>query len=620
MKTKTGRWFDVLGGFALVVYAPAAMVVFGARMLLARQRPRLVWIVPWAGLLVVGLLNVRSAAGQQLVLQSAGAVLAGILLVPTGRRSLLLGLVLGVAVTMLAGLAERELTRGLWMPYPAGAPLSDMRAGVSTVSGDDPSWFRNGVGLVQKDWLVPEGATRLTLSFEARSTTDVADWQWYTNSPATRQERLEADGVPFTRLSGLERAVVRRVRSGEPLAGRSVRVSVELRAPGSVGTEACGLEIRTFQPSFSECSDLALSTDWQRHELVVTFPEGAFGSTFEVALRQTATGSLDVRTLEVGVEADDGWRPVDVVEPAGVHVRFPFPGIHVFDQASLNLVPGPEWSRHEIKVDLPGGLRQVSGLLQVERGLVVELRDIELVAADGRTARASAGDRIDLWRGDPNIAGHGLATAGVTGMALAGHVGIAVAIALAVLAAVELTGSRTAFFADVLSAVLTVGRFVKWRAGGALIVIGVAAAAMVLAFGVGLEPLGRVAVLSDQNAVSRTEIWSSAADMLRSAPMSGVGDFPQAWLNMHGNASGTTPTHAHNLWLHMGAVHGLPGLLAAAWLAASLCLLAWRWDRLRALSAVLVVLVLNLLDMTLLSAGVLFPLIALLNVSKSESA
>jgi len=58
--------------------------------------------------------------------------------------------------------------------------------------------------------------------------------------------------------------------------------------------------------------------------------------------------------------------------------------------------------------------------------------------------------------------------------------------------------------------------------------------------------------------------------------------------------------------------------LAAAWLAASLCLFAWRWDRLRALSAVLVVLALNLLDTTLLSAGVLFPLIALLNVSKSE--
>ena len=111
-------------------------------------------------------------------------------------------------------------------------------------------------------------------------------------------------------------------------------------------------------------------------------------------------------------------------------------------------------------------------------------------------------------------------------------------------------------------------RLRAWRRARRVPATALAGLAMLLAFGVGLEPLGRVAVLSDQNAVSRTEIWASAADMLRSAPMSGVGDFPQAWLNMHGDASGATPTHAHNLWLHMGAVHGLPGLLAAAWLAA----------------------------------------------------
>lgn len=620
MTARSWPWLDVLGGVALVVYAPAAIVVLGARTLLARERLRLVWLLPWAGLLLVGLLDVRSSAGLLLVLQGCGAVLAGMLLVPMSRRALLTGVAIGLVVTLLAGLGERELTRRLWMTYPAGAPLTDMLAGVSTVTGDDPSWFRNGVGLVQKDWLVPEGASRLTLSFEARSNAGVPGWQWYTNSPGTRQERLDEDGAPFTRLSGLERAVVRRVRSGQPLGGKSVRVTMELRTPTPAAAGGCAIEVRTFEPSFSECMELALSADWQRHELVVTFPEDIGRSTFEVALRPAVTGHLDVRAMEVSIEAAGGWRPVEVVEPAGVHVRFPFTGLHVFDQASLDLVPGPEWTRHELQIDLPDGLRRVSGLLQVESRLVVQLRDVEMITPDGRPARALPADRVDLWRGDPNIAGHGLAAAGATGMSLAGSVGTGVAVALTVLAAVELTGSRTAFLAVVLGGLLTLLRLVRWRLTSALALIGVAVAAAVLLFAAGLKPLGRVAVLTDQNAVTRTEIWSSAVQMLRSDPLSGVDDFAQAWTAMHGSATGTAPTHAHNFWLHMGAVHGVPGLLAAAWLAASLCLLAWRWDRFRALSAVFVVLALNLLDTTLMSAYVLFPLVALLNVSRNRSA
>ncbi|HZW28251.1 MAG TPA: O-antigen ligase family protein [Trueperaceae bacterium] len=612
MRARLAGWLDVLGGASFALLPLVAPFLLGLRALLSGDRLSWAWLVPWAGMLAVGAVHAVAGHGPWLLVETAAAALACVALVPGSWRRLLAGLAVGLVAALAAALVERELTRSQWTPDPAEATVTDLVAGVSRVSGDRPTFRRNGLGLVEKRWSVPAGAESLELTFELRGLSGEPGWQWYTNSPRTRQERLEEDGAAFTRLTALDAYVVRRVRSDEPLAGRTVRVAVELRASEPTTVDGCALAVRTFEPSFSRCAPLELDADWRRVEVEATFPEDVAHGTFEVRLPELDVAHLDVRGLAVEALTPDGWRAAGVVEPAGVQVRFPQAGVHVFQQPTLNALPSAEWRSHSLSVPLAGDAREVVALLQVEAGLEVALRGVRLASADGGAARPAAGGRLDLWSGDPNLAGHGWAATGLAGQALAASPATSAGLLATTLALQLLAASRTATFAAAAFGaallVLAARRRLRPALGVALVVVVVVA----LAFA-GPRLASRLLVLTDTNTVTRAEIWSTATAALAAEPLAGFGGFPEAWRALRPGDARGAPAHAHDLWLELGATHGVPGLLAGAWLAAALLGLAWRWGRWRGVALAAAALAMNATDVTLTTAGALFPVAAALN-------
>src|SRR5690606_30748908 len=211
VRARLAGWLDVLGGASFALLPLVAPFLLGLRALLSGDRLSWAWLVPWAGMLAVGAVHAVAGHGPWLLVETAAAALACVALVPGSRRRLLAGLAVGLVAALAAALLERELTRSQWTPDPAEATVTDLVAGVSRVSGDRPTFRRNGLGLVEKRWSVPAGAESLELTFELRGLSGEPGWQWYTNSPRTRQERLEEDGAAFTRLTALDAYVVRRV-------------------------------------------------------------------------------------------------------------------------------------------------------------------------------------------------------------------------------------------------------------------------------------------------------------------------------------------------------------------------------------------------------------------------
>ncbi|HZJ09395.1 MAG TPA: hypothetical protein VFD39_06865, partial [Trueperaceae bacterium] len=217
----------VAGGL-LVIFPPAAAALLLLLGLGRGNRSRLsAWTWIWAGYLVP-LLAVTLLTGRDPImpaLQAVFGVLIGALVVVERRKAMLLGIVLGLLVTVASGLVERELSRRLWWDASTPLDLVHLLNGVSEISGASEGWTRNGVRLVDKTWTLsrdgrsiadsdqadadqadsdqadadqadadqalPAGSRpNLELSFEVRGTSEQFGWQWYTNHPATAQVLL----------------------------------------------------------------------------------------------------------------------------------------------------------------------------------------------------------------------------------------------------------------------------------------------------------------------------------------------------------------------------------------------------------------------------------------------
>jgi len=611
-------------GAALVIYPPVgAGLLFIRAVFIRGARPSSTWLIPWAGLLFVGFLVAVYTSSYLLLLQAAVGVLAGWFMFVLHRRAFLLGLLGGLGVVVLLGFAERDRSRALW--NDAGTPQStaDLIAGISRVSGDSPGWRRNGIRLFEKHWLLGPDTQQLELSLEMRSLGATSGWQWYTNSPVTQQVRQVESGIPFTRFSGLERYIVRRARSQSSLGGVSVRASLEMRASTPIAPEGCILEIRSFEPSLSTCEPLQLDSVWRAYDIGFTFPASAPNRVFEVIVGALDVDNLDVRGLEVEVFRGGEWVPLGPLAPEGVEIRFPIPGLHQFSQPSLHVVPTPEWQHY--KLDFKDGaldsMKEVTGLLQVEAGTTVEIRDVVLrVPTRGqRQPIPLPRPRSSLWFEQANLAGHSFATLGfialiltpISGANIVGFIAVLLAIS-----AVFLSGSRAAWVGTLLGASWLIWLRSKPPRRKWLVMILIAAVVGVTVTG-GYKALGRLQPgnFADGNTVTRTEIWGTAWTGLWDHPLFGTGPkgFSRAWLEQHPDDERGSPTHAHNLWLEFAVSYGLPGFAAILWLTGGLIWLAWHRGRWRGLALIVPVLLMNVFDYTFFFAGVFYPYVLGMN-------
>lgn len=656
---------NAVSGVLLIVFPPAAaaaMLLAGAARRL--RRPPSAWLVVWAGYLLP-VAAVAVVTGRDLLmptLQAIFGVALGLLVVVARPRALTIGIAVGLVAAAGAGLLERELSRRLWWDATTPTGVAQLLSGVSELSGDSDGWSRNGVRLFQKSWDTGSaGQAPYTLSFDVRGTSPTFGWQWYTNDPATVQQLLVEGKEPFTRLSGLVASVVKRVRTAEPLAGRTVRATVDLRSAAAITlADEIALALRTFEPSASLRQPVEIGPEWQTFQATFTFPAEARQGAFEVVIGATAVEHLDVRDLRLEESKAGEWIAFGPAEPAGVNVRVPLTGVHVFAQPTLNLRPTSSWTSHSLQVpgelsgelagglarELPVDLKHLSALLQVESGTDIELRNVRLVSDETQAAAlAEPKARSRLLFEQANLAGHSYVASGLLALVLATagaggsmatvatrrrRLAAGLVVTFAMQAAVATTGSRTAFFGGALAAIVLLisSQLPRSARPRRRLFMALAAAVMLVlafvGFGVGGDALGRLAFWQDAgggaNQVSRVEIWETGLAGVRQAPLTGWGadGFREVWRSGHPGDDRAVPQHGHDFWLQMTVAYGLPGLLAALWLSGGLLLLAARTKRPEPLIVIAAVLAMQLLDHTLTYIGVLAPLVLLLNTGTSS--
>lgn len=93
----------------------------------------------------------------------------------------------------------------------------------------------------------------------------------------------------------------------------------------------------------------------------------------------------------------------------------------------------------------------------------------------------------------------------------------------------------------------------------------------------------------------------------------GQGKFPKYFEQHVGTVPHDAIQHAHNFWLELAARYGFLGLIAAVWISLGLLFVAWRRACWRGLTLVMLLLLLNITDNTMLYQGVFCPLILTLN-------
>ena len=628
----TNNWLEAIAAVALVFFAPVAAALLAVRSLLAGEwgalRP---WAWVWAPLVVLWLvLALQGEVNTWLLLQAGVGLAFASVAIARVPRLFGAGLLAALTVAVAFGVVERELSRALWVDGATPQSVSDRIRGVTRLSGDSAGWRRNGVRLIEKSWRTDSTAEALELSFEAKLLAGNPGWQWYTNHPETHQELLAANdgkGTRITNPANERRYVVQRVRTDGPVAQRTFRATLELRAPFSTVAEGCdGLQIRTLDPIIQHCQSIALDESWREFTIKTRFPAEARQPAFELIINRINAPLFEVRNPRIEELRNGTWLPIEHVEPAGVQVRLPLEGVHIFSEPTLNFVPENTWQRHVLRLegDVVSDLDAVQLVLQLEAGLEIALREVSMRAADGTPLAAAPLARLDLWFPHANLAGHALVAGGLLLLLLVRGPTLCVTSTALVLVAVFLTGSRAAW-----GAALVGMPWILWlRLAGrerlfTIAILAVAGAAMIL--GLGGDALGRLQLWAayDDNPVTRVEIWHIAYQGFLEHPWTGVeareGGFAAYWQKRYSGDSAQQVTHAHNVWLAFASSYGVPGLVAILWLTGGLLQLAWRWGRWRGFAVALPIFLMNFVDYTLFFPGVLLPMVFALNALRDPA-
>lgn len=335
--------------------------------------------------------------------------------------------------------------------------------------------------------------------------------------------------------------------------------------------------------------------------------------TYRLWRRSQPSGAL-VMSFEARVISDVAVPAVT----ASVSVDLPDADSALGQSSRTRFTATPDWSESSLEFSAPElkGLADVRTVLRIPLGSTLELRNLRFVEAGSgaRAAPVNPFPRQELWFGHPNLLGHSAALGGLAFAAFPGALAVSGAGLLASLYVVLSSGSRAAL------AALLIGAFVLFtlrarRAHGARW----RATALVTAV-VALLVAGYVMVIggarADNGQVPRTLIVETAVDAMMSRPLAGLGPdasaFEDFWRARNGPPAAPV-THAHNWWLQNGVTHGLPGLAAGVWLFVCLAVIAWRSSRWPGLVLVACIGLLQLVDTTLLTWGVLLPSTLMLN-------
>lgn len=499
-------------------------------------------------------------------------ILVGLFL-PKLRPGQVTGLWLGGLLVVGLLLTERYVAATTWHPATQTAAVSldryrAVRSPQEVVGGERPSW-------VERRWGDLTGATDLTLELELRHTNGSMGRAWFPSDPRFVLEPLP-DRPSSTRVVPPQQGepyVTRRVMTESPLARRTFRATVELRASEALAftdADCLGVLLREVGGSgTAACFAQEISSSWETKTFEWTVPENASSRTLRVELRVPAAW-YEVGATVLEEATPSGWVSLGPLEPTGVRVAFAPPGTAPLEWVGPTFLPSGE--RTHVSVPVPPEAVKAEGelrvLLRTEPGTTVELASTRLERAGRSTGRPIAlPQRGQLWFDHPNLAAHGIVAGNIVVASLSGSP-LAVAAAAGVgMVGASLAGSRTAFLALVVTcALLVFVTFGRRRRGGLTLMAGTLVAALaVLAATVGpLAPRLDLVSAGDGNQVGRAEIWAFAVGEMLADPWGAESDsFERTWESAHPGDPRPAPTHAHDLWLHYAVAYGLPGLLVA---------------------------------------------------------
>ena len=397
------------------------------------------------------------------------------------------------------------------------------------------------------------------------------------------------------------------------------------------------------------CLPLTPTETWTRYSLSWRVPEAVDASVVRILL-SGLTGDYDVRRVRLFTAKKE----LGPLLPQGGALNLTW-GARPEAQSGRSFIPTSRWQQLGVKAQRQAGdtannivnntaNNTVTAHLSSAGGLVLATRNVTLTDATGkRLPEAVSSTRQTIIFGDPNLAGHTLATLGL---------------ALVVLLSVTLPttqsfntrppdiqspntqvpGARlSSILLGVLAAALTLFGLVLTGSRAAL--IGLMGGLLWLVWlrlprgarrlgfaALGLAGLGVLGVLwpklsalrlfSLGEVTARSDIWREAWAAFVTHPLRGLGagGFPRYWAETHSGVGGEAVQHAHNVWLEFASSYGVFGLVSIATLTLGLSWLAWRSGGARALALVVGVLLMNVFDTTLFYAGVLFPLFLTLGV------
>ena len=470
-----------------------------------------------------------------------------------------------------------------------------------------------------------EDTQGLSVGLEIRAVDGQRPETWYTRHTTLS---VGADGVDTLAGAGADARAWRVWTPPAAIGGRTLLLRGEWRVT-AWSESGCGpvAILVDERPWLGACaSSPGQRGVWEPFEVAFQVPTGSARDRVRVHVGHPEGAAFDlaVRALALSVVAEPGLPDVPVrgVVPAEVAVQ-----VTVGSDAPITVtgvVPDATWQRLDAVVERHVEVdAALLVMLRAPGALRYEVRGVDVVGAAGPRPRPA---RTQAWFGHPNVAGHTLVAIAVmvTAGTAMGPWSIPV-MTLAVLGT-ALTGSRSAFavlvvvgFASLAMTLLT------RRRSAAAVRVGLVGVAVVVALGVIVAlavELRSVDAGADADAVSRVAIWRAGVAAIGERPWRGWGSegapgaLSEALAQVE--AGVRRVDHAHNLWLELGLRFGLPGILAAIWWSAALVRLAVRVGPMASLAVVLV-LALNLIDVTLWVTYVWLPVVALLQPAGEPS-
>ena len=354
------------------------------------------------------------------------------------------------------------------------------------------------------------------------------------------------------------------------------------------------------------CLPLTPTETWTRYSLSWRVPEAVDASVVRVLL-SGLTGDYDVRRVRLFTAKKE----LGPLLPQGGALNLTW-GARPEAQSGKSFVPSSKWQQLGVKAQRQAGdavnntmnntaNNTVTAHLSGASGLVLETRNVTLTDATGeRLPEAVSSTRQTIIFGDPNLAGHTLATLGLALVALlnvassnirspSSQSSTRLSLLLGVLAAVltlfglVLTGSRAALIGLVGGLLWLV--WLRLPQGARRLGFAALGLAGLGLLGVLWPKLSALRLFSLGEVTARSDIWREAWAAFVTHPLRGLGagGFPHYWAETHG---GEAVQHAHNVWLEFASSYGIFGLVSITTLTLGLSWLAWRAGGARALAFV----------------------------------